>query len=76
MKEKIKNAFIFNEMTVDIEDFHEKMTEVVTKYMREWAEDDINFDIQLAMTALLSRFEVDLMDKIFVIKSGRTKNEH
>lgn len=73
MKEKIKNAFIFNEMTVDIEEFHEKMTEVVTKYMREWAEDNVSIDIQLAMTVVLSRFEVDLMDKIFVIKQGRTK---
>lgn len=73
MKEKLKNAFIFNEMTIDIEEFHEKMTEVVTKYMREWAEDDVSIDMQIVMTVILSRFEVDLMDKIFVIKEGRTK---
>ena len=73
MTEKLKNAFIFNEMTVDIEEFHEKMTELLTEYIKEWEEDDISLDNQLLMTAIISRFEVDLMDKIFVIKQGRTK---
>lgn len=73
MTEKLKNAFIFNEMTVDIEEFHEKMTELLTEYIKEWEKDDVSLDAQLLMTAIISRFEVDLMDKIFVIKQGRTK---
>lgn len=76
MKDKIKNSFIFDTVTVSFDEMSKYETEIMDKYFKEWKEAELSNELQFIMMVALSRYQVDIKDKLFVIKKGRTNNEY
>lgn len=76
MKDKIKNSYIFDTVTVTFDEMSKYETEIMDKYFKEWKEAEISNELQFIMIAILSKYQVDLKDKLYMIKKGRTENEY
>lgn len=76
MKDKIKNSFIFHTATVTFDEMEKYEKEIMDKYYREWKEAGLSPELQLMMIIVLSKYQVDLKDKLYIIRKGRTENEY
>lgn len=76
MNDKIKNSFIFHTAVVTFDEMTKYEQEIMDKYFKEWKESELSVELQTMMHIVLSRYQVDLKNKLYVIKDGRTENEY